>query len=335
MANYDNDELIETILNEIDIVDFIGEYVDLTRKSKYFFGECPFHNEDTASFCITPSKNMFYCFGCGESGNVISFYQKYNNVSYQEAINYCASYAGLSTERKEIASSVKFFRKNKKQSERINRKAKEHKKINPGRLRKFKRGNIPLWQNEGIPQEIMDKYGVAFDVKSQRIIYPVYDMDGNLINIKGRTVIENYKDTKPPTPKYISYEEIGDLDYFQGLNFKKDIVREKGEIIIFESFKSVMKADSFGYDNSVSMENHTLNKFQMKILVRLQCDVIFALDKDIKLSEITGNKNIEMLKKFTDVYAIIDKDNMLGEKDSPVDCGKEIWECLYKSKIKL
>ena len=334
MAYYD-DELIDEIVNAIDIVDFIGEYVDLTRKNRYFFGECPFHNEDTASFCITPSKNMYHCFGCGVTGNVITFYQKYNNVSYQEALNYCASYAGLSTERREIASSVKFFRRNKKENERINQKPKEHKKINPGRLQKFQHGNIQLWRNEGIPQEIMDKYGVAFDKKSQRIIYPVYDIDGNLINIKGRTVIENYKDTNPPTPKYISYEEIGDLDYFQGLNFKADIVREKGEIIIFESFKSVMKADSYGYENSVSMENHTLNKFQMKLLIGLQCDVVFALDKDIKLSEITDNKYVQTLKRFTNIYVVIDKKNMLGEKDSPVDCGKEIWECLYKNKIKL
>ena len=96
-----------------------------------------------------------------------------------------------------------------------------------------------------------------------------------------------------------------------------------------------MKADSYGYENSVSMENHTLNKFQMKLLIGLQCDVVFALDKDIKLSEITDNKYVQALKRFTNIYVVIDKKNMLGEKDSPVDCGKEIWECLYKNKIKL
>ncbi len=336
MTNYD-DELINEIVDTINIEDLIGEYVDLTpRGSKYFFGECPFHDEDTASFCVTPGRKMYHCFGCGASGNVIRFVQQYKGIGYKDAIEYCAAYAGISTDEKiETSSSVKLFKKINRKQKQVSRKEIYHKPVNPDRLKKFKRGNIKQWQDEGIPQEIMDMYGVAYDARAKRIVYPVYDIDGNLINIKGRTIIPNYKEYQPPIPKYMNYEEIGELDYFQGLNFKKEIVKQKKEVIIFESFKSVMKADSYGYDNSISMENHTLNRYQLKILVGLSCDVVFAFDKDVTLDEIKKNKYVQSLMYYVNVYVVLDKDNLLGKKDSPVDRGKEVWENLYKNKIKL
>lgn len=68
-----SDELIEEIKDNIDIVDFIGEYVDLRRKGREYFGNCPFHEERTGSFSVTPSKGIYYCFGCKKGGDVISF----------------------------------------------------------------------------------------------------------------------------------------------------------------------------------------------------------------------------------------------------------------------
>ena len=89
------DEIIEEVRNQNDIVDVISEYVKLQKKGANYFGLCPFHNEKSPSFSVSPGKQMYYCFGCGEGGNVISFVMKYENYSFIEAVQMLASRAGI------------------------------------------------------------------------------------------------------------------------------------------------------------------------------------------------------------------------------------------------
>ena len=84
------DEIIEEVRNQNDIVDVISEYVKLQKKGANYFGLCPFHNEKSPSFSVSPGKQMYYCFGCGEGGNVISFVMKYENYSFIEAVQMLA-----------------------------------------------------------------------------------------------------------------------------------------------------------------------------------------------------------------------------------------------------
>ena len=88
------DEIIEEVRNQNDIVDVISEYVKLQKKGANYFGLCPFHNEKSPSFSVSPGKQMYYCFGCGEGGNVISFVMKYENYSFIEAVQMLASSHG-------------------------------------------------------------------------------------------------------------------------------------------------------------------------------------------------------------------------------------------------
>ena len=83
---YYPDELVEEIREKNDVVSVIGEYVKLTRKGGSYFGLCPFHNEKTPSFSVSPQKGIFHCFGCGEGGNVIHFLMKIENISFEEAV---------------------------------------------------------------------------------------------------------------------------------------------------------------------------------------------------------------------------------------------------------
>ena len=92
-----SEELIEEIKESIDIVDFIGEYVELKKKGREYFGNCPFHDERTGSFSVTPHKGVYYCFGCKKGGDIIDFCQDYLNMTYEQAINYLGSEAGIST----------------------------------------------------------------------------------------------------------------------------------------------------------------------------------------------------------------------------------------------
>ena len=143
-----------------------------------------------------------------------------------------------------------------------------------------------------------------------------------------------YKDFKEmKIPKYINYYKVGDLDYLQGYYLQRYLIDSAGEIIIFEGIKSVMKADSFGYYNSVACETHKLNIYQIRFLIGLRCDVVIAFDKDVDYNKTL--RNLKMLKRFVNVYVIRDKDGLLEGKDSPVDQGKEVWERLYQNKIRI
>lgn len=94
MAYY-SDELIEEIRSGNDIVDVISGYVRLTKKGSTYFGLCPFHNEKTPSFSVSPNKQMYYCFGCGAGGNVITFLMEYENYTFPEALEVLANRIGV------------------------------------------------------------------------------------------------------------------------------------------------------------------------------------------------------------------------------------------------
>ena len=143
--------------------------------------------------------------------------------------------------------------------------------------------------------------------------------------------MEDWKELK--LPKYINYYKVGTMDYLQGLCFKKEIIKRKDEVIIFEGIKSCMKAEGWGFDNVISAETSALNSFQIKLLIGLHCDVVIAFDKDKDIEDVM--KGIDWLPKFTNVYVINDRRNLLGdksEKNSPVDKGEAIWKELYDNR---
>lgn len=322
---YDED-VIQEIIDNVDIVDYIGQYLDLRKKGNDYFCCCPFHSEKTPSFSVTQNKKSFYCFGCGEGGSVITFVQKYDDISYSDAIKKLSDQYGIVTSPLKKSLTLSFLRKASRA--KVGIEPEKHKIISPTILNKYDKCDITSWVAEGIPQKIIDKYEVRYDRYSNRIVYPVYDTDGNLINIKGRTTLEDYK--LLGIPKYMNYFKVGDLDYFQGLCLKKELIQQKKEIIVFEGIKSCMKADAYGYYNSVAAETSCLSPFQIKLLLRLKCNVVIAFDKDKDKAKII--KCLSWLKRFTNVFIIYDKNNLLGDKDSPVDCGKEVWEVLYSQK---
>lgn len=323
-------ELIDKIIEEIDISEYIENYVDLKSKGRELFGHCPFHQERTPSFSVTLEKKRFYCFGCGKGGTVLDFVRLYDGISYSEAVSKLAELVGIDTEDICKSETVDYFKYANRQCYEL--PPVKHRVLDKGILNKYKKCVIEQWVDEGISAEILDKYDIRFDEVSRRIVYPVYDNNGNLINIKGRTIYEDFKEKG--IPKYINYYQVGVLDYFQCLNFKRKIVKERQEIIVVEGIKSVMKLESFGYENAVSSETSKLNDYQIRILLELKCDIIIAFDNDVCLDKILNN--ISLLKRFTNVYVIYDKDNLLGgreNKNSPADMGKEVWEELYRNKM--
>lgn len=334
--NYD-DETLQEINDNADLLAYAQQTLDLEQRGNDYFAHCPLHRDDTPSLSFTPSKNSYYCFSCGASGGMIGYLMDFEGMEFENAVEKAAGLANIDMSKMCQSKTMILLKKwrmflQSKQKKEVYK----HSIIPMTAFTKFSKEEVPEWLKEGISQEVMDLFDIRIDNYSNRIVYPVYDIDGNLINIKGRTRYENYKKLK--LPKYMNYYTVGVMDYFQGLEKTLKYIKEQNEIIIFESIKSVMKAYGWGYKNCVSAEKHTLTPEQISLLVKLKVNVVFAYDSDVSYNDGEVKENIDMLRKVTNVYVISDKDLLLGgstTKNAPVDCGQDIWEELYFSKRKV
>lgn len=334
MFAYDNDILRE-INEHADLIEYASHTMELHKRGEDYFTNCPKHIDKTPSLSFTPKKNQYYCFSCGASGGIIKFLMDFEGLDFKSSVEKAAGLANVDMSSICHSETINFLRKLRS----LKQNKKEpfvHPIINQSEYEKFSHEPVKEWLDEGIKQEVMDLFGVRVDNFQNRIVYPVCDINGELINIKSRTRNPKYKMLK--IPKYINYYSVGVMDYFQSLNITLPYIKEANEVIIFESIKSVMKAYGWGYKNCVSAEKHTLTKEQVDLLVRLQVNIVFAYDSDVNYKKSDVRKSIDKLKCVTNVYIIEDTNNMLGgaeSKNSPADCGQETWEYVYKQKKKV
>lgn len=335
MKEYYDEDMLRQINENVDLLEYVSQSIEMKKKGNDYFGHCPLHVDNTPSFSISPSKNLYYCFSCGKSGGIVKYLMNYEGLSFGEAVDKAAKLAKIDLSKVCKSNTVSFLKKLRAYVFRTNTNF-EHQIIQSGELLKYKKEPALEWIDEGIKQDVMDLFDIRIDTRRNRIVYPVYDINGNLINIKARTRYSNYKEMK--IPKYINYYPVGVMDYFQGLNITLPYIRQKNEVIIFESIKSVMKAYGWGYKNCISAEKHTLTKEQETLLIKLKVNIIFAYDTDVNYWDSNVGRTLNKLKRLTNVYIIEDKKELLGgtsSKNSPADCGKEIWNELYNTKKKI
>ena len=175
----------------------------------------------------------------------------------------------------------------------------------------------------------MKEFQVKYDGFSNRIVYPIRDIDGKIVNIGGRTLDEQFKEKK--IRKYTYFSGWGSMNIIYGLFENLKSILEKREIILFEGCKSVLLANTWGIKNCGAILTSHLNPCQLKILAKLGCRVVFALDRDVRIFD---DHNINKLKKYVNVEFLFDKDGLLDEKDAPVDKGKEVFEKLYEERLR-
>jgi DNA primase len=336
VLTYDNDAIIE-LCSKVDLLEYASQTYDFQRKGENYFTNCPKHTDLTPSLSITPNKNLFYCFSCGRSGNILNWLMEYENLKFKEALDKVVNLAGENVNKLKLKqpNAMSLYKKIKRITEIETNKTITRKILDESILNNYKTEYPQEWIEEGINPKIMAKYNVRIDDNANRIIYPVYDKDFNLIGIKGRTRYKDYKERN--LMKYQNYYKIGTTDFFTGMKENLDIIKQKNEVIVFEGIKSGMKAEAWGYDNWVASETSHLNDEQIKILLDLKIkEVIIAYDNDVELQKIKDCT--KMLRKFTNVFVIYDKKGLLGKKTdklSPVDLGKDIWEILYKERMKI
>lgn len=199
-----------------------------------------------------------------------------------------------------------------------------------GMIDRFPNHVVDEWVEEGIPEITQSVYDIRIDSQRSRWLVPSYNECGELVTVQGRTFLPNYKELG--IPKYIYYKfgnnSIYNSNLF-GLNVAKQYIESSKEVIIFEGAKSVMKAYTWGYKNSVAVQGANITSMQLKKIIALRANVVIAFDKDKKYRDI--EPILKELSRFTNVYYVLDM-NELDKKDSPVDKGKDVWEVLFESR---
>lgn len=323
---------LKELIKSIDIVEYISQFIDLTQKGEEWWGLSCFKEENTPSFSVRKEPPLFYDYSSGIGGNLYTFVKHYNHCSNREAVEIIKKYAGydgdIAVRQEKMAATIdckRFMRPKSsvKQSSGI---------ILPKdymeRYEK-KEDKLAVWEHEGISRESMDKFHVYYDGFSDRLVYPIRDMTGNIVNIGGRILDPEWKEKK--MRKYTYFFSWGTMETIYGLFENIEAIMEAKEVIIFEGCKSVLIADTWGIHNCGALLTSHLNPSQMKILAKLGCRVVFALDNDVCIRD---DHNISKLKNYINCEYLFDKEGLLDDKDSPVDKGEEVYRKLYAKRVR-
>lgn len=321
---------LSDLIESIDIVEYISQYTDLEEKNGEYWGLSVFKDEKTPSFSVRQDPPCFYDYSSGIAGNVYTFVRYYNKCSPKKAIEILKSYAGIEGDisspsgKLEAIKTCKKFAKPKKR-EKVSKSTilqddyMDRYDDTPSKLK--------VWEDEGISQKTLKKFQVKYDSFSNRLVYPIRDIKGRIVNIGGRTLCPDWKERK--LRKYTYFFSWGKMATVYGLAENMEDILKKREVIIFEGAKSVMLADTYGINNTGALLTSHLNPEQLKIFVKLGCHVVFALDKEV---DITKDHNINILKNYIEVEYIRDTQGLIDEKDSPIDRGKDIFLQLYEGR---
>lgn len=323
---------IQELVESVDILEYISQYVEFEEKGGEYWGLSPLQEENTPSFSVRPEDHVFYDFSSGKGGNVLTFITLYDHCSMHEAIEKLKKYANatdLDDDRPKL-STVTFAKRfaTRKRTEKVSTA-----KVLPDDYMsryEFDLEKLAPWVEEGISEASLERFEVRYDRFSNRIMYPIRDVHGRIINVSGRTLDPDFKAKK--IRKYTYVQELGALDTIYGLSDNLPYIKEAGEIILFEGAKSVMKMDTWGYRQCGAVCTSHLNRHQLKILAKLGVRVVFALDKGI---DIRDDSNIKRLKRYVPVQYVLDRDGLIQDKDAPVDAGREVWEKLYEGRWSL
>lgn len=323
---------LEDLIDSIDIVEYISQFVELEEKNGEFWGLSPFKDEKTPSFSVRKETNSFYDFSSGIGGNVFTFVKYYNNCTPKEAVEILSQYAGFDGEmkapRKKLTATVIC----KRFKPQITHKKSSTISVYPENcMEKYEKqyDKLAVWESEGISRASLDRFQVYYDSFSDRLVYPIRNFEGKIVNIGGRTLDPLWKEKK--LRKYTYFSGWGEMNVIYGLFENLDEILKKREIIIFEGCKSVLIADTWGIRNCGALLTSHLNPQQLKVLVRLGVRVVFALDKDVRIRD---DHNISKLKQYVNVDYLWDKRDFLDDKDSPVDKGLEVFQELYGQRLK-
>lgn len=326
MSEYSMNNVIEEIKSRCDIVDVIGQVVALKKAGSNFKGLCPFHGEKTPSFVVSEGKQIFTCFGCGASGDVLSFVMKYYNLDFIQAVEKLAkeysidlptTYGnpGKKSELYDINKRAAHFffdaiRDGRNEGYRylesrgINREMIKHFGLGyadeswDGLCKKF----LPPGGDAAMEElkENMLKLGLidnskgrCYDKFRNRIIFPIINTSGKVIGFGGRTL------NKDGIPKYLNSPEsliFSKKNNLYGLNVAKQGISKRDTVVLVEGYMDVISLHQRGIDYAVATLGTALTENQAKLLRRYTRNIVFAYDMD-SAGRAATMRGIEILKK--------------------------------------
>lgn len=342
-------ELINEIRNKTDIVEIISNYVPLTQRGKNYFGVCPFHDDHSPSMSVSQEKQIYTCFSCGATGNVFTFISEYENINFIEAvkllgnkIGYNLGNAKLSTSKEDNSIEIyelacKFYQNNLNTV--LGKNAQDYlkeRKIDKETIKKFKIGLsisktslTDYLLNKQIPLKDLVSLGISnengTDLFVNRIIFPLYDLQGNVVAFSGR--IYNIKDPS----KYINTKETkifkkGNLLY--NYHQAKDVLKKSESIIVTEGFMDVIRASTIGINNCVATMGTAFTKQHAILLRKMTDNIILCFDGDSAGEEATISA-IKVLKEIDITPKVIRLEENLDPDEYIIKYG----ESKFKEKL--
>ncbi len=306
---YYSDELIEEVRSRNDIVDVISGYVRLQKKGSTYFGLCPFHNEKTGSFSVSPAKQMYYCFGCGAGGNVFTFLMEYENFTFPEAMQALADRAGIDLPKQELSGEAKRESDKRSRLLEINKEAGKYyytllrsecgaqalsyfrkRELSDATMQKFGLGYSDKYSDDlyrylrskGYEDEILKDSGlVGFDEKRgghdkfwNRAMFPIMDIHNKVIGFGGRVMGDG-------EPKYLNSPETKIFDKSRNLyalNFARQSKRPY--MLLCEGYMDVIALHQAGFDNAVASLGTSFTSGHASLLKRYTKEVYLTFDSD-------------------------------------------------------
>lgn len=306
---YYSEDLVEEVRMKNDIVDVISGYVKLQKKGSSYFGLCPFHNEKSPSFSVSPSKQMYYCFGCGAGGNVFTFIMEYENYSFPEALKMLADRVGVPLPEEEVNEEMKRQQNLRSSILDVNKMAAKYfyyqlrsengiqamkylkdRALSDETIHRFGLGFSNKYSNDlykylkskGISDELLAQSGLMnvdekrgmYDKFWNRVIFPIMDVNGRVIGFGGRVMGDG-------KPKYLNSPETKVFDKSRNL-YGLHIARSarKKNILVCEGYMDVISMHQAGFTNAVASLGTALTSQHASLLRRYTEEVILTYDSD-------------------------------------------------------
>lgn len=306
---YYSDDIVEEVRSRNDIVDVISQYVRLQKKGSTYFGLCPFHNEKTGSFAVSPNKQMYYCFGCGAGGNVFTFLMEYENFTFGEAMESLAERVGVELPKREYTSAQRQEADKRARLLEINKEAARYfysllrSERGAHALSYFKKRNLTeetmqrfglgysdqysddlyrYLRKKGYEDEILKESGLVtiderrggYDKFWNRAMFPIMDVHNKVIGFGGRVMGDG-------EPKYLNSPETKIFDKSRnlyGLNIARST--KKDQLLLCEGYMDVIALHQAGFDNAVASLGTALTSGHANLLKRYTKNVYLTYDSD-------------------------------------------------------
>ena len=357
MSSYDT--TLDEIRDRIDIVDLISEYVHLKKTGQNWRGLCPFHTEKTPSFTVSPAKQIYHCFGCGNGGDIFTFLVRYENLAFPEALRMLAKKAGVTlqvslkdpmkTGEKETLlnmhkDALTFFQqnlgKNTKATGYLRGRgidADVQKLFSLGYALNSWNALLNYLTHKGYKPDAIKRSGLVtqstkglYDIFRDRIIFPIYDLKADVVAFGGRSI-------DGAEPKYLNSPEtliFNKRKILYGLDRAKVSIKNTGYALFMEGYLDVITAHIYGFTNAVAPLGTAFTQEHGKLIKRFVEDVIIAFDSDEAGIKAAGNAADILLESGLNVKVLSfpgkeDPDSFLREN------GKEAFQDLLENPLSI